>query len=400
MTATATTPAHLDEAWLRDLVAGLSAIERESGSPGEREAAEWLVEALAAEGASARIEPESIHDTFWWPLGLAGAAAALAGMAALRGHRLLGAAGGALAAYAAATDLPPGRRHLREYLPKREASNVVAEIGPADAERTVVLVAHHDAAHSGLVFHPAIPEIADRLGFIEANDTSPPLMWPSFLGPAAVSAGSLLGSRTLIRAGTLVSALFAAGVTDIGLRGVVPGANDNATGVAVLVAVARALAERPTESTRVLLVSTSEEGTCEGMEAFGRRHFGELPTESTFILSVDTVGSPHLCVLRGEGMRGMREYPTRSLELIDGLADELGIELRPNLRLRNATDGSIALAGGYECASLASVTDLKQPANYHWPTDVADNVDFTTVADAVRLTERLVRRLDESWIVP
>jgi hypothetical protein len=400
MTATATTPAHLDEAWLRDLVAGLSAIERESGSPGEREAAEWLVEALAAEGASARIEPESIHDTFWWPLGLAGAAAALAGMAALRGHRLLGAAGGALAAYAAATDLPPGRRHLREYLPKREASNVVAEIGPADAERTVVLIAHHDAAHSGLVFHPAIPEIADRLGFIEANDTSPPLMWPSFLGPAAVSAGSLLGSRTLIRAGTLVSALFAAGVTDIGLRGVVPGANDNATGVAVLVAVARALAERPTESTRVLLVSTSEEGTCEGMEAFGRRHFGELPTESTFILSVDTVGSPHLCVLRGEGMRGMREYPTRSLELIDGLADELGIELRPNLRLRNATDGSIALAGGYECASLASVTDLKQPANYHWPTDVADNVVFTTVADAVRLTERLVRRLDESWIVP
>ena len=399
MMATSSTPAHLDQAWLSDLVSGLSAIERESGSPGEREAAEWLVAAMGAEGASARIETERIHDTFWWPLGLAGAGAALAGMAALRGHRLIGAAGAALAAYAAATDLPPGRRHLREYLPKREASNVVAELGPAEAERTVVLVAHHDAAHSGLVFHPAIPEIADRLGFIEANDTSPPLMWPSFLGPAAVSAGSLLGSRTLIRAGTLVSALFAAGVTDIGLRGVVPGANDNATGVAVLVAVARALAERPTESTRVLLVSTSEEGTCEGMEAFGQRHFGELPTESTFILSVDTVGSPHLCVLRGEGMRGMREYPARSLELLDGLAKELAIELRPNLRLRNATDGSIALAGGYECASLASVTDLKQPANYHWPTDVADNVDFATVADAVRLTEALVRRLDESWPV-
>ena len=398
MTATSTTPAHLDQAWLCDLVTGLSAIERESGSPGEREAAEWLVAALGAEGASARIEAERIHDTFWWPLGLAGAGAALAGIAALRGHRLLGAGGGALAAYAAATDLPPGRRHLREYLPKREASNVVAELGPADAERTIVLVAHHDAAHSGLVFHPAIPEIADRLGFIEANDTSPPLMWPSFMGPATVAAGSLLGSRTLIRAGTLVSALFAAGVTDIGLRGVVPGANDNATGVAVLVALARALAERPTESTRVMLVSTSEEGTCEGMEAFGRRHFGNLPSESTFVLSIDTVGSPHLCVLRGEGMRGMREYPARSLELVDGVAEELGIEMRPNLRLRNATDGSIALAGGYECASLASVTDLKQPANYHWPTDVVDNVDFTTVADAVRLTEALVRRLDDTWL--
>ena len=68
----------------------------------------------------------------------------------------------------------------------------------------------------------------------------------------------------------------------------------------------------------------------------------------------------------------MREYPARSLELLDGLAEELGIPLLPNLRLRNATDGSIPLAAGYECASLCSVTDLKQPANYHWPTDVAD----------------------------
>ena len=399
-TAQTTSPAppHLDHDWLRGLVAELSAIERPSGSSGEREAAEWLVARLGEERASARVEAEELHDTFWWPLGITGASAALAGIAALRGHRFLGAAVGALAAYGAATDLPPGRRRLRELLPKRQASNVVAELGSADAGRTVVLIAHHDAAHSGLVFHPAIPRVADRFGLIEGNDTSPPLMWPSFAGPAAVSAGSVLGSRALVRAGALVSAAFAAGVTDIGMRRVVPGANDNATGVAVLVAIARALAERPAESVRVVLVSTSEEGLCEGMEAFGARHFPELETGSTFFLSIDTVGSPHLCVLRGEGMREMREYPRRSLALLDGVASELGIQLFPNLRLRNATDGSIPLAAGYECASLASCTDLKQPANYHWPTDVVENVDFTRVADAVRLTEAVVRRLDERWL--
>jgi Peptidase family M28 len=400
MAATKETPAaaHLDRGWLSELVIGLSAIERESGSPGEREAADWVVASLAEHGAEALVDTELLHNTFWWPLGLAGVAGALGGIAALRGHRITGAAVGAAAAFAAATDMPPGRRRLRELLPKRETSNVVAAVGPADAERTVVLVAHHDAAHSGLVFHPAIPELADRAGLIENANTSPPLMWPIIAGPAAVAAGSVLGSRTLARAGALVSAAFAAGMADIGLRRVVPGANDNATGVAVLVAIARALAERPAERTRVLLVSTSEEGLCEGMEAFGRRHFGDLPRESTFILSIDTVGSPHLCVLRGEGMRGMREYPRRSLELVDGLAEELGIHLFPNLRLRNATDGSIALAGGYECASLASCTKLKQPANYHWPTDGPENVDYETVADAVRLTEAVVRRLDERWL--
>jgi hypothetical protein len=387
--------AHLGEDWLRELVAGLSSIERESGSPGEREAAEWLVRQLGEHGAPARVETEELHDTFWWPLGIATGAAALAGFGR---SRAAGFAAGVAGAFAAATDLPPGRRRLRELLPKREASNVVAELGPADAERTVVLVAHHDAAHSGLVFHPELPQLADRLGLIENANTSPPLMWPSFLGPAAVAVGSLVGNRALRMAGAVVSAGFAAAMADIANRGVVPGANDNATGVAVLVAVARALAARPAESLRVILVSTSEEGLCEGMEAFGARHFPGLPVDSTFFLSVDTVGSPHLCVLRGEGMRWMREYPARSLALVDGLAAELGIELFPDLRLRNATDGSIPLAAGYECASLASCTDLKQPANYHWPTDVTDNVDFARVADAVRLTEAVVRRLDERWL--
>ncbi len=390
---------HLDQGWLRELVTDLAAIDRESGSFGEREAAEWVLARLGDEGVSSgEVETELLHSTYWWPLGLAGAAGALGGRAALRGHRATGAALGAAGAFAAATDMPPGRRYLRELLPKREATNVVTSIGPDDAERTVVLVAHHDAAHSGLVFHPAIPELADRAGLIENADTSPPLMWPIIGGPAAVAVGSLIGSRLLTRAGAIVSALFAAEMVDIGLRKVVPGANDNATGVAVLIAVARALAASPVERTRVMLVSTSEEANCAGMDAFGERHFPDLPVESTFILSVDTVGSPHLCVLRGEGMRGMREYPERALGLVDGIAEELGIHLFPNLRLRNATDGCVALAGGYECASLASCTDLKQPSNYHWQTDIPENVDYGSVADAVRLTEALVRQLDERWL--
>ena len=74
----------------------------------------------------------------------------------------------------------------------------------------------------------------------------------------------------------------------------------------------------------------------------------------------------------------MREYPPRALALMDGLAEELGIWLFPNLRLRNGTDGLEPLAAGYETASLCGCTDLKQPANYHWPNDVAENVDFGT----------------------
>jgi Peptidase family M28 len=390
--------AWLDRTWLREQVEGLSAIHRPTASEGERQAAEWVVARLAEAGADARIEDEDSNGGYWWPLGLTAAAGALAGVAGLRGRRALAAAIGAAATAVAIDDLPPRGRRLRRLLPKRRAWNVVSTVGPDDAERTVVLVAHHDTAHAGLVFHPSLPQIADRLGMIERADTSPPLMWPVVGGGAVVALGALTGSRWLMRAGTVLSAGVAAAMADLGARDGVPGANDNATGVAALLAVARALRERPTESVRVMLVSTSEEATCEGMHHFAARHFGELPPERTFFFNLDTIGSPHLVVLRGEGMFGVREYPPAALALVDALAEELGVWQFPNLRLRNATDAVYPLHAGYPCVSIASCTELKQPANYHWPSDVAENVDYGTLADAIRLTEATVRRLDERWM--
>lgn len=223
-------------------------------------------------------------------------------------------------------------------------------------------------------------------------------MWPAVIGPGLSALGAATGRRGLGRAGAVLSAGFAAAMANIGSSAVVPGANDNATGVVATIALARALAQRPTKSTRVLLVSTSEEALCEGMRAFANRHFDQLAVSDTFFLVVDTVGSPHLLVLRGEGMLGVTDYPARSLELLDGLADETGIWLYPGLRLRNATDGVYPLAAGYQCASLCSCTRIKQPANYHWPTDVPENVNYDTLADAIRLIEAVVRRLDERWL--
>ncbi len=404
---TAAEPAasHLDRPWLRSRLEQLSAIERPSASAGERDAAEWLAAELSEAGATeVRIEQEpGANGTFWVSLGALAAVGAAAGIAAMRGGRLARAfavAAGAAASALAADEMPPGGRRFRRMLPNRTAHHVLAELGPPDAERTVVLMAHHDAAHSAFFFNPAITEaIAERApGVFEDNDTSPPLMWPVVAGPALVAAGAALGSRALTAAGTAVSAGTVGFMADIGSRDVVPGANDNGTGCVALVALARALAADPTGSVRVLFLSTSEEALCEGMGMFMDRHGHELPRESTFFLCLDTIGSPTLTVLRGEGMLAMRDYPSRSLELIDSEASRLGIELVPNLRLRNATDGVFPLNAGYECVSVCSVNELKNPSNYHWPTDTADNVNYDTLADGIRLAEGVIRRLDSNWI--
>ncbi|HEV2791360.1 MAG TPA: M28 family peptidase [Solirubrobacterales bacterium] len=385
--------------WLRERLEELERIERPSASEGERRAAEWLVAQFDELGARARIEAESAHGTYWWPLGLGAVLGVLAAAAALRGRRLLGALLGAIGAAGIADDFPPKQRRLRRLLPRRTTYNVVCELGDPSAERTVVVMAHHDAPHSGLVFHPGAAQVADRLGLIERNDTSPPLMTPVIGGPALAALGAVTGFKPLAKLGLLLGLGSAAAMTDIGVRKSVPAANDNGASVVALLALARRYATAPPEGVRLVLLSTgSEESFSEGMKAFGERHFAELPRESTFFLCLEALGSEHLLVLRGEGFLKMHEYPPRALDFMDSLAEEEGEWLYPNLRIHNGTDGLEPLAAGYETAVLCSCNDLKQAANYHWPTDTAENLNFDTLARAVALCEAAIQRLSTRWL--
>ena len=199
---------------------------------------------------------------------------------------------------------------MRRPLPRRTTYNVLCELGDPDAERTIVVIAHHDSAHSGLVFHPQLPLIADRLGLIERTDTSPALMAPVIGGPILAVLGALSGRRLLAKVGLLLGLGSAATMAEIGARRVVPGANDNGTSVVALLALAHRFLAEPPAGVRVILLSAgSEESFSEGMKAFGERHFASLPRESTFFLCLESIGSPHLLVIRGEGFLKMHEYP-------------------------------------------------------------------------------------------
>ena len=388
-----------DVQWLRERLEELERIERPSASDGERQAAEWIVAQLGELGAEARIEAEDAHGTYWWPLGIGAALGALGAVAALRGRRILGILLGAAGTAGMVDDFPPGQRRLRRVLPRRTTYNVVCELGDPNAERTVVLSAHHDAPHSGLVFHPAIPELADRLGMLERTDTSPPLMAPVVGGPLLAALGAVTGRRLLAKLGLFLGLGSVAAMADIGARKSVPAANDNGSAVVALLALARRFGADPPTGIRVILLSTgSEESFSEGIKAFGERHFGELPRESTFFLCLETLGATHLLALRGEGFLKMRDYPPRALAFVERVAGEEGVWLFPNLRTYNGTDALEPRVAGYETVALCSCTDQKQPGRYHWPNDIAANVNFDTVQRAINLSDKAVRRLGERWL--
>jgi hypothetical protein len=384
----------------RDAIHELAAFERPSASDGERRAAEWIAARLAELGSRhARVERERAVGGYWWPVGAANLLAVAGGLLARgrrrRARRLLGAGLAATAAAALWDDLGHGSRWFRRaILPHRDTWNVVAETGDASADRTVVLVAHHDAAHSGLVFDPRLGQIPPRYmpALHERSNHTFPILYAVWLGPLAIALGALTWSRRLIRSGSALALGATAAMTDIGLREVVPGANDNLSAVGVLLAVAGALRERPVEGVRVLLVSTgSEESFSEGMQAFGERHFGELDPRQTEFLCLECLGGQTLIVLEGEGMLRMRDYPSRTREALAASAQRAGVGIARGLQTVAATDAIIALRAGYPTATLASVEHTKLPLNYHWPNDTPEHLHWGTIDDAIVVTEEFVR---------
>lgn len=339
-----------------------------------------------------------MHGSYHQPLGLLAAVAAAGGAAALRGRRLAGAVAGGVAFAAMWEDLTGGwRRPLRRILQRGSTTvNVVAEAGDPRAERTLVLHAHHDAARTSFIFDPTAPRLmATRLPrVLERMDRWPALMRLVAGGPLLVAVGALLGSRRATATGAVMAGGTAAVMADMARNPVVPGANDNLTGVAVLIDLARRLREHPVEGLRVLLVSMgAEEANEEGSIAFARRHFPSLAPETTSFLCLDTVGSPELILIEGEGFLTMREYPEAFKGVVEQSARDAGVHLRRGLRLTFATDGLIPLRAGYACASVGSVNEYMVPSNYHSLADIPENVDYARVADAVRLSESVVRRL-------
>jgi acetylornithine deacetylase/succinyl-diaminopimelate desuccinylase-like protein len=334
---------------LRLLVERLAAIPRLPTSDGERAAARLVAARLRELGCEATVEQVPATASYAWPVGLlsAGAAAAVAG----RRRRALGAIGGVLAAAAIADDISGGARWFRRAaVPRRTAWNVVGRIGDPRAARTLVLLAHHDAAPSGAVFDQRPARwVAGRFpAVVAAARSSLPMWWPVVAAPLLAAAGSALGSRRLRLAGLAGALAACAAMADIGRRPAVPGANDNASGVAALVAAAAALGRRPPPGLRVLLLSAgAEEALQEGIRGFAARHFPRLPVDATWFLNLDTVGSGRLVLLEGEGPLRLRDYRPGLKELVAGCADAEGVPLLRGLRSHNSTDGQTPDRGGY-----------------------------------------------------
>ena len=298
-------------------------------------------------------------------------------LAGLAGRRLL-----ALAALVSFDADQSGRcQWLRHVVPAGEGANVVARVPAAGRrERTLVLVAHHDAAQTGLLWrHP----------WLSGGRLSTDAVAPFAAGPELGLGLVALGFR---RAGAALLLLALYGAVDVARSPTVPGASDNATGVAAVLALVEQFVEEPLEGTEVVaLVPGCEESGMGGMAAWMRTPEARaLDPARTLVLGLDTLGAGEPVVLAAEGPPRRTRYRAEDLAWADRGAALAGLPRSRRFTIGGWTDPVLALMAGLPTISLLSVRGSGF-TNYHLPTDTPDRVDWESVERCVRLAAGTAR---------
>jgi len=384
-------------------VEALCAFEgRRPGSDAERRAANHLASRLRELGCAAGIEATYVHPQ--WPLVVA--AHCLLGFAASLIAVPLPAVGFAAALLLAASlyfDLNTRLYLLRTLFFRRGSQNVVSRGARPDAPARLLLVAHYDAGRTGSLYGPGgfgrAAAFVRRLGL---NPERLPFWSLALLVPilGARLAGfdsPVTGAVQLLPTLTLLAAAFA--LADIQLSPTSPGANDNASGVAVALALAAELRRRPPRNLDVWLVLTGGGETLgEGMRAFLRRHRRELDRETTFLLVLDSLGRGELRYVASEGPAVPYAADGRLLELASTLGAPAEGADGPRAEPLHTATVSDALPAHLRGLPALALTTREQgasaPANHHLPTDTPEGLDARALVRARDFALSLIGALD------
>jgi Peptidase family M28 len=378
---------------------------RRAGTDAERRAANYLAERLRAGGRRAEIEPTYVHPQY----ALVHAAHCLLGIAGSLASLEIPALGFALVLLAALSmylDLNNRFYLVRRLFFRRASQNVVSRGGRPDAPARVILCAHYDAAQTGRAFRPRTVERAARL--------QSRLPFP--IGPFRIVFWSLagllpvLGARLadvdaewlsivqLVPTLVLIVAVFL--LVDIALSDVVPGANDNASGVATVLALAHELDRDPPEHLDVWVLLTGAEWSLqEGMRGFLRARRNEVRRDSTWFVCVDTVGLGDVRFETAAGWAVSFPVDRRLVQLCEAIAEADGAgENRYRARaLRNAGlpgDSIAARVRGYAATTITCANELDVVPGVLTAADVPDRIDPAALERARGFTLELVRQLD------
>lgn len=369
---------------------------RGSTTPEEAQAAQYAAHVLQNLGLNPVIETFRSARSNWHPYALFSSLMIVSSLFFFFGDRL-----GAVVALVVASlsllsvllELSFRPNPLRWILPAGDSQNAWARIPPhGRSSKEVVLLGHLDTHRTPLAFSTdtwvKVFSILVPLGLVSS------ILLILLVAVGCFDTGSLW--RLLSIPFFIIFLAFFAITFQADLSPYAPGANDNASGAAIVLHLAERLKAEPLTQTAVWAVLNGcEEVGCYGAEAFARAHKDELP--GAIWIAIDSVGGsdtvPHYLTQETFFLS------TRSdSELVD-LADKISSN-HPELGARPFpfkgafTDGAIGGKHGFRVLSLLSLrTDGGLP-EWHRPTDVIKNVDPDVVQKNETFLWELLHAID------
>ncbi len=358
-------------------------------SEGERWASKYIAGVMEKLGIEHQVESFNSYRTFSFPLMIVWAVSVLGGLLACS-HGFLGfllVTLGAVGFYKEA--------HLRgwtpRFLPQAPSQNVVGRIpSKGEMKRRVLITAHYDTSRSGLYFHPRV---------VGGFRTILVLTAVSSLGlPVFVLLEGLFWSGLFELLRNLATLWLFLNILVLLHREVygknVYGASDNASGTGVMLAVAEDLAREPLQNTEVWVAATGcEEAGLVGMLDLLKRHGQEL--QDALIVNLDSVGAGTLKYITGEGLiKALPADPELLMFSAEVVRENPDLPLGPREHRGLASDATAALINGYRAMSVMALDADGVLPNWHWETDLPENLDEKNLQDAERFVDLLLRKID------
>lgn len=369
---------------------------RGSTTPQERQAAEYARDVLQGLGMEARLEPFRSGRSTYRPFVLAlGASLLGALLCAIIRHplvALLAAVLNGLGAWGMFAELDFTGNWMRWLLPTGPSQNVVGVV-PAREEtrRRVVLMGHLDTHrtpvfYSSTIWHRLfVALVGGTLVSMVVGALTYALLafagWTWLLFPVAglAAAMQLFGLVMCLHADT----------TPFG-----PGANDNASGAASVLALGERLAYEPLRHTEVWLVADGcEELGCYGAAALVDTHADEL--RDAYIIALDIVGAGDPAFLVSDSL--LKKYPVDA-ELL-AIGRQIATE-RPELRaFEHAglayTDAAIILKQGFRAFTIDALPrDDIGAVHWHQMADTVDKIELDCLRRVHEFAWEMLQRLD------
>lgn len=284
----------------------------------------------------------------------------------------------------------------------RRSQNLVGEVAPSQAaKRRIVLCAHLDTQRTGWLWKSInVRRFAATIGRAPGFLKAPLFLFSLVLG--SQTALGLFGGSTVVTNWFVISfaLVYLFGIVIVGqwaFGPFVPGANDNATGVASALALVDRWQETNHEETELTVLFTGcEESGLVGAAKWTTRHAGELKRLPTVFLNLDTLGCGQQHFIQQEcGLTGLvKNYPADMVDLCHSVAVEMDLECVEPISIPTQTDGLAFLERGYAGITITSSEAGNFIPNYHMLSDRSENLDFAAVGRATEFAWRVLLELE------